>query len=75
MRRFFKPLAEMITAGRVAEISTAVIVIIYFIWFFGLFFGAGKLDWWSSTIMISVLAYFVIILINSLISEIIKNRR
>ena len=40
----------MTTLERIIGILTAVMVIIGFVGFFGLFFGAGQSDWWIPTV-------------------------
>lgn len=54
---------------RIIGIICATMVILGFICFFGLFFGAGKLDWWIPTIYISEVASGVLIIILKLIND------
>lgn len=59
---------------RIGEISLACITIIAFIWFIGLFFGAGKLDWWAGMLLISEIVFGLLYIIAGINSEIVKNR-
>ena len=55
----------MTTLERIIGILTAVMVIIGFVGFFGLFFGAGESDWWIPTVFCTEVGLgLVIVLLN-----------
>lgn len=53
----------MTTLERIIGIITAVMVIIGFVGFFGLFFGAGQTDWWIPTIFCTEIGLGLMIVI------------
>ena len=59
---------------RIGEISLACITIIPFIWFIGLFFGAGKLDWWAGMLLISEIVFGLLYIIAGIIAETLKRK-
>ena len=59
---------------RIGEISLACITIIAFIWFIGLFFVAGKLDWWAGMLLISEIVFGLIYIIAGIIAETLKRK-
>lgn len=59
---------------RIGETLLTCMIIFAFIWFFGFFFGAGKLDWWASMLIVSEVAFGLLFIIGGIIVEMIKRR-
>lgn len=59
---------------RLMKIVIILMLIIAIVCYFGLFFGAGKLDWWVSGTFIaeSILGFLVIIL--DFLNDVLKKR-
>lgn len=59
---------------RAGEVLTAIMGLFCLIWLGGLFVGAGKLDWWAGSLMIILIAYFIIMIIGGCIKDFLTNR-